>query len=142
MRNAIIRGIYEVAYTPVRLLDWLSKAVKWLADRFDGVACWVWTFRKAAPRHRITFPDPKAQERYHGPIHRLNLDVAEPEDWLPATPFVKQDACPECGSDEFPLTVYDGLRMCPVCKDEAVITDKTFGHTGPQSIPGWPHLVG
>lgn len=50
-------------------------------------------------------------------------------DWLPPTPFVVNDACPECGSDEFPLSVYDGLRMCPVCKDEAIITDRTFGST-------------
>src|SRR5690348_8074131 len=109
MRNAIITGI---TWPVNKLADVLA----WVVRRLDDFTAWLRHHRKPGPKHRLTVERPGGSDDY-GP------------DWLPATPLVTQDACPECGSDEWPLVVYDGLRMCPVCKDEAVITDQKFGHT-------------
>ena len=107
---------------------WLDNFCFWLDHRYTAKQA------KRAGKHRVRT------------LAEDNEPVSEPydadPDWLPATPEVKNTPCPVCGSDEFPLVVYDNQLMCPVCQDEAVITDKTFGHTGPiEPIPGWPHLV-
>lgn len=111
MRNGIIRAIRWLTHKAANGLHWAG----WMLDNLDE---WLDGHRKAEPKHRLTAELPDSPGEW-----------SEGDDWLPPTPFVRNDACPQCASTEWPLLVYDGLRMCPVCKDEAVITDRHFGHT-------------
>lgn len=50
-------------------------------------------------------------------------------DWAKPGNWPAHEICPVCFSAEFPLTPYDGIRMCMPCKDEAIITDKAIPST-------------
>lgn len=111
----------------------------WCLDKFLRPVLWAegkvyhaWESRQEHGKHAADPADWVAEL----PAERNELRADE-RDWFEYTPPVHNATCPFCGSDEFPLTTYDNQRMCPVCKDEAIITDRTFGHT----VPAIPAIV-
>jgi hypothetical protein len=88
----------------------------------EGKAATAWLSRQPVPG----WPN-KPGGFYNWAEEHPQWSVSDPQDW--PKPQGPAETCPVCGQKEFPLTPYDGIRMCLSCKDDAVITDKAIPST-------------